>query len=267
MHQIEHALPISISMKTYELHLWFADMRAFAHTDMANECLALLSANEKDRLAKIKSSAHKQRFLITRATVRKVLALYLQDVSPQSLIFATNQFGRPLLAENPCHLEFNLSHSNDQLVIGITHTRSLGVDIEFIDRSRDFARIAQHYFHPNEWGSSAMDEPLNTNDDLAERFYRLWTLKEAFIKAESKGLFMPIDSFYFEGQDPCRPNLVIPNRNAPSTKNWVFKHTLLNPEYSVALAVEDIGDHAVIEVVARQYNPLHTYSEIDFTHL
>lgn len=99
----------------------------------------------------------------------------------------TGENGKPYLKN--ADVFFNLSHAG-QFALCAVGPEELGCDIERIRPARE--GIAQRFFHPEELAF------LEAAPDAAEkerRFFRLWTLKESFIKATGKGLSQPLNSF------------------------------------------------------------------------
>jgi 4'-phosphopantetheinyl transferase len=97
---------------------------------------------------------------------------------------------KPALAESmrggaTGDLRFNLSHTSGAALIAVTLGREVGVDIERIRPLEDLEAIGQSIFSMEE-GSSW--EALGEDDRLAA-FYRVWTRKEAYLKAIGLGLF------------------------------------------------------------------------------
>lgn len=100
------------------------------------------------------------------------------------LVFSTNIYGKPMLINNP-QIHFNISHKYHYVVCAISD-KPVGIDIEVI-KSIDMA-IANRFFTPYEI------EYIN-KCNKKQRFYEIWTKKEAQIKWEGKGLYKPLNSF------------------------------------------------------------------------
>ena len=99
--------------------------------------------------------------------------------APLGWRFESGHAGKPALkAPAPCH--FNLSHSGDAIAVAVAD-QPVGLDIESHRELNDGLAIAQRVFHPRErqW--------LQAQADFAAGFYRLWTLKEALLKATGEG--------------------------------------------------------------------------------
>lgn len=96
--------------------------------------------------------------------------------------------GKPYLADYP-QIHFNVSHS-DKMALAVFGDTPVGCDIEAIG-APDMA-VAEKFFCGEEYDyiNAAADK-----SEQAERFFRLWTLKESYIKATGRGLSQPLNSF------------------------------------------------------------------------
>lgn len=119
--------------------------------------------------------------LDTQRRLRETLAAYLA-ISPDALRIERGAQGKPFLADHALH--FNLSHSGRTLLIGVSRTQPLGVDIESSDRARPYRDIAHRYFTADEAAAlSALSE-----ERLRRSFLDLWSVKEAVLKAIGRGI-------------------------------------------------------------------------------
>ncbi len=156
-----------------EVHLWRIDLREVS-TDVS-----VLSPMER---------AKSLRFQQTRSLLRRLLGSTLNQ-PPESLQFEYGTAGKPLLSLEPSgkSLFFNLSHTNEVALIAVTASSEVGVDIEHIRPVTHAEKIARRFFSPSEVAWLA-EEPGE------KRFFQLWTRKEATLKAQGAGLFVPAGS-------------------------------------------------------------------------
>ena len=98
--------------------------------------------------------------------------------------------GKPYL-EGIDVLKFNLSHSEER-VMCVLSTEEAGCDVEYIKKT-DF-KIAEYFLTEEE---RAMLDTWKTEEEKQDLFYRLWTLKESFIKANGLGMRIPMKEFRF----------------------------------------------------------------------
>lgn len=109
---------------------------------------------------------------------------------PMSWEFDTEPIGKPRV-RGPLPVAFNLSHSGTAVAVAVAE-QAVGVDIECHRPLDDAPAIAATVFHPRElkW--------LHAQADFAAAFYRLWTLKEAVLKAMGQGFFQAPASLCWE---------------------------------------------------------------------
>lgn len=96
-----------------------------------------------------------------------------------------NAYDKPALKMKDKH--FNLSHSGDYVVLAVDNC-FVGVDIERIEKAN--MAVAERCFQKDELGYLT-----NGKDDLNQKFFSLWTLKESLMKATGFGLSLPPESF------------------------------------------------------------------------
>ena len=173
------------------LHLWRIDL---TNPPRVGRASTLLSADEHERAGRLRSAAGRARFERSRMALRAILAGYL-DTPPEELVFDYGESGKPSLpparASTPGEptLWFNLSHSEDLALCAVGESGEVGVDIESVRALSDFKRLAQRHFSPAElrhWSAS-------TGDDALLEFFRIWTRKEAMLKAAGFGLSRPLE--------------------------------------------------------------------------
>ncbi|QJR80950.1 4'-phosphopantetheinyl transferase superfamily protein [Alteromonas pelagimontana] len=241
-----------IAIPRDEIHVWLVDILKMQRADILGECSAMLSKDENDRLKSFRSQSRKQQFLVSRAALRSVVSCYSPEESAKSLRFTTNAHGKPELVVNPLALQFNLSHSRDKVVIGVAKRRAIGVDVEFVDRNRNTKRIADHYFHPNEWSSELLQKDVEAGNDSALRFFTLWTLKEALIKAEGKGLAIALNTFWFSLDNTLQPTLVRA-KHTLAERAWSFSRRVVDEDYCVAIAYENNQEHVPTTLIMKRF--------------
>lgn len=130
----------------------------------------------------------------TQQRLRETLAAYL-STDPGALRLERGAQGKPYLADGS--LQFNISHSGRTLLIGLSRTQALGVDIESSERARPYRNIAQRYFTAGEAAAlAALPE-----DRLRRSFLDLWSAKEAVLKAIGRGIAFGLDRVGFAVDD------------------------------------------------------------------
>ena len=127
--------------------------------------------------------ADRDRWLKFRAATRRILATHL-DADPTGLQWLTGEHGKPYLAGHPLH--FNLSHSESLAILIVSESGPVGIDIEPTSRAPTLLGCEEHFCHPGE----IFRLPAEPAARAAE-LLRIWTAKEAVLKALGTGMSQP----------------------------------------------------------------------------
>lgn len=177
-----------LSVNENQVHLWRFNLESVPD-NWQSAGRHLLSPDENERAAKFKRGGDD--YINTRIFMRNTLATYL-NLSPEKLIFDRNPYGKPFLRGE--ELVFNLSHSRQWAVLAVGINCDLGIDVESTSDRRSILDIATHYFHSDEIAQlNSMTDP----DQQKDYFFRLWTLKESFLKALGTGISTGLDKVNF----------------------------------------------------------------------
>ena len=157
-----------------EVHLWHARLRNLpvmeAESGEAGEENHGISRS--DRIRQLRMG---QKFVF-----RLLLGAYL-EIPGRDVVTVRGPAGKPLLAPPLARsgITFNLSHAGDRLAIAVARQMPVGIDVENPDREVRWQKLARRWFSRNE------AEWLETLEAQAARaeFLRLWTVREAMIKA------------------------------------------------------------------------------------
>ena len=165
------------------IHIWTCVLNHLERT--VNNYYSLLSSDEKIRAEKFKIREIRNRWIITRGLLRVLLSHY-QECEPQQIEFNYNEFGKPFVSADEAgnSISFNLSDSDDLVVYVFAKTGSVGIDVEKVTEINNLSEVIDLCFHKDEkkWFN---DLPLDKRNNI---FYKIWTTKEAYIKAIGKGL-------------------------------------------------------------------------------
>jgi 4'-phosphopantetheinyl transferase len=173
-------------------HVWCWDLEAVLHLDTPRRFV--LSANERARADRLRSPLLRQRFEARCMLVRHVLGP-LVGVSPEALAFETTANGKPRLVlpgragagGRVAAVDFNLSHSENVLVLAVAFDRQVGVDIEVVQPGVDVLAVAEAQFTAGELAWLRALPP----EQRRPAFYRLWTRTEAISKVNGQGIASP----------------------------------------------------------------------------
>ncbi|MFO0625455.1 MAG: 4'-phosphopantetheinyl transferase superfamily protein [Polyangiales bacterium] len=216
------------------LDLWLLHAPAPCDDHERTRGLAALSPEERARHDAINHPRARDEHLRARRMVRHVLSRYA-EVAPDAWRFAPNAHGRPFVTApslaRPLH--FNLSHTRGMLALTVARSADVGCDVEWHPRRGDTVAIAHRYFAPAEL------EALRAlpTDRQRPRFFTLWTLKEAYIKARALGLAIPLQRFAFDVGDDEAPRGVAfaPGFDDDAARWWFARHDP-TPEHTLSVA-------------------------------
>mgnify|MGYP003683129697 CR=1 FL=1 len=224
-----------------DVHIWITNDHSIKDANLLDSYRQLLNAEEMHRQQNFHFERHRHQYLVARALVRTVLSLYVENVSANDWIFEKNEYGKPFIVnkcprtEKVIPIYFNLSHTENMLVLAISKNQKIGVDVENISRSCDELDIANSFF------SSIEIEQLYTLplDKQHDRFFDLWTLKEAYIKACGKGLSIPLHLFSYVFKSDSRVHLEFTPGYDDQAEGWRYWRIQPNDSYKIALALND----------------------------
>lgn len=215
-----------------DVHVWLCVPEQIADEGLLGRYRALLSDEERTRAARFRFDEHRHQFCVAHALVRASLSRYA-DVEPDAWQFSVGERGRPEIVAAPGvpPLRFNLSHAPGLVACAVALARDVGVDVEDATRRTDTDAIAQRYFAPSE------------RRDLArpgvgrDRFFELWTLKEAYVKARGLGIAAALEkiSFALEPGAPIRIGFEAGFDDDPA--GWQFALHRPTPRHVLSVAV------------------------------
>ena len=134
--------------------------------------------------------------------------------------------GRPHLAGA---IDFNISHSGDHILCGVAEGLRLGVDIEQVKDVpfSDFEDLM----------SSEQWDRIRSSADPTREFFRYWAIKESIIKADGRGLSIPLN------------DIIINENEAFYERKWFLTRLKLDEDYSAYLATDKQTPTILIEEI------------------
>lgn len=194
--------------------------------------LELLSEEEAAGLQRFRHDEDRMRHAWGRAVARLLLA-GSGGWSPSRVPLMVDAHGKPYVAGSG--VAFSIAHSGQGVLVAYAARGRLGVDIEALDRPVKALALARHFFHPME---AAFIESLAA--EQRERFFRIWTAKEAYCKAVGLGLGLSLSRFCVEPFSP-REGRVVAEAGALAAEAGPRRMLWFRPwaGYLAALCVEE----------------------------
>ncbi len=200
----------------------------------------LLDSTERERAARFHFERDRRQHIAAHALKRLMLSACAHGtVAPQAWTFETALNGKPQVYER-AGPHFNLSHCDGLVACAVSRRFELGLDVERLTDEIPF-EFAQSQFGPEEalWLSSLPSAYRTTG------FFRLWTLKEAYLKAAGLGLAQPMRDFTF-GFDPLRVRFHNPSLGDAS--RWRFHQLEIGTRHVLALAWQSASRKVPMDV-------------------
>ena len=211
------------------VHLW--SRRLESSQAELNSCYELLSNEERDRAQRFRIERPRTAFVLTRGTLRALLAHY-RGIKAKAVRFQYASRGKPFL-EVEDGLCFNVSHADGLALMGFVKSRSIGVDIERVKPDTEVEKLAERFFSERE----CRDLRRLEGDEFRAAFFRVWTRKEAYIKATGEGLSLPLDQFDVSIAAGDRDALQATRPDAREAERWTVSDVAVRSGYTAAVAV------------------------------
>ena len=205
--------------------------------DVADRAFRWLDDSERERSQRFISKEVRRRFVLCRAALRENLCS-IQGCSNSELSFSYERLEKPVAYVSGVRMagDFSVSHSFENGLLAFSEEGKIGADIEDRKLRHDIDGPIRDVFSPEE--QQALDSaPPSARVDM---FFRLWTLKEAIIKATGEGFRAKTSSFsvpcnLIHGDD--EGELVYP---PGSNRRWLLVN-LEEVDFAAAIAREALG--------------------------
>ncbi len=164
--------------------------------------------------------------------LREILSGAL-ELEPSAIQYELNPQGKPRLGgpAAAAGLHFNLSGTAGLSLVALSWDGPLGVDVERHRDDRSLLDVAERYFSAAEVGSLRALEPAVQ----LEAFHRIWTRKEAYIKAVGLGLSMELASFDVSHDAGAGARLLATRPDAAAAERWRLADLDVGPRHAAAL--------------------------------
>ena len=166
----------------YEVRVW--TVRAVSSGAVWQTCFQTLSTDERARALRMRAGLPRDEFVTGRALLRCLLRQELEQEA-REIVLREGPRGKPRVDG----ISFNVAHAGGLVVIAVCLDGEVGIDIERVDAGVKADEIAEAHFAAGEQAA------LAGSNDPAREFVRIWTRKEAVVKALGVGLGMRLNTF------------------------------------------------------------------------
>lgn len=170
------------------IYTYIIDVTQFEDSALFQEKLSLLSSGRQHKIAQLKQEKDRNRSLGAGLALDHALRIYGHGLKERDMEYVFGEWGKPFLKDYP-DIHFSLSHSGDYAVCSIGG-RPLGSDIERIREGR--LRVAERFFTTQELDFVYAGR---NEEEITQRMFRIWTMKESFLKVTGRGMTLPLKDF------------------------------------------------------------------------
>ena len=162
-----------------EVNIYVLDCDALKDETLFEKYYSQMSPERRQKIDRLRFDSDKRLSLGAGILLQKALGDYAK-----SAVLA-NEHGKPYV--DGCPLKFSISHSGKYAAVATAETE-IGCDIQIVKPEQPL-RIAEKFFCKSEC------DYIFSGENKTERFFRLWALKESYVKALGTGLAAPLNSF------------------------------------------------------------------------
>jgi 4'-phosphopantetheinyl transferase len=229
--------------------IWVARTAEPGDPSFLRRCREILPPEELEACAAFQREEDRRRALRTRVLLRETLSRYA-PVAAQDWSFAPGPQGKPgIVAPAAPDLRFNLSHTGTLVVCALTCASEIGVDLEDTTRELDPLELADRVCAVEELETLRALAP----DARRRRFFELWTLKEAYLKARGLGFALEPRSIRFDFPEPGRVRAQMSPEAGDDPAAWWFALPRAEPGHTLALALRNGGRPARVRTFLRAH--------------
>jgi 4'-phosphopantetheinyl transferase len=162
---------------------------ATAETFPGANAYKILSESEILKYERFHFADDKLRFLKARYILRTIASAFHNNCDPQRIQISLNSFGKPFFNDIPLH--FSITHSGQIAAVAFSKHFPVGIDIELKREISDMSQLAKRFFAEPEVNYLKQF----SGEELISNFFRIWSSKEAYIKATGLGVSKRLKSF------------------------------------------------------------------------
>lgn len=209
------------------VHIYLANCCSDQFRNRIGDYIQHLPEPLRRKVQSFKQKKDSYRFLLGKILLKKGLEkLGYSSLTLDCLQFS--KYNRPYISND---LDFNISHSGDYVLCVLSKKCRVGIDIEELNNI-NFSHFLQ-CFTKREWAR------INNSVNPLRMFYQLWTRKEAVLKADGKGLQVPLLSFE-----------AICNKVNMDKNQWYIRELAISEGYASSLAtdIEIIDNYSIQKI-------------------
>jgi len=214
-----------------DIQIWSISLDA--DENFRSACLNALGEKGRERISFFKFKQVQESYIISQGGLRLLLGYYL-GIEPELIQVGRLSKGKPYSVDNPT-LRFNMSNSGRRVVYAFSMDEEIGIDLERIREMSDLDELIEKNY--NKYEQSYINK---LPEQRLYRFFKFWTIKEAYLKAIGVGMRIPPEDLEFSVQNGKYSLQSI--RGEMDTDDWLFNDFELEEgEYVGTLTIKNEG--------------------------
>lgn len=213
-----------------------------------------IQTEEKLRISRYVFQDDAKSSLIGRLILRK-FAHISNKIKYEDVRFGRDGHGKPyLIGIGDKFVNFNVSHQGDYVVLAGNTKKNIGIDVMKIEppankNIQEFFRIMNRQFSSFEW---AKIRSYSSELEQVASFYRMWCLKESYVKNIGLGITIPLVDISFCVKSELKVGEIVTDTKLyvknVLKEDWLFEETLLDDKHAVAVAIQVDSDERITPV-------------------
>jgi 4'-phosphopantetheinyl transferase len=223
-------LRVPFRVNGISLQIYFTRLGSAVSAGFEQECLTMMPSGICASILQYKRWQDRQATLFGKLLLLRALRIKFPDDAGMQKFrsLEVTLDGKPFI---PGGLEFNISHSEEMVVLAVTQSGAVGIDIEKI-RPVNIDDYLQYVPEV-----ACLRENYDV-DQVNNLFFDCWTKKEAVLKGYGKGLLAPLEQ------------VIISEDSALFHETtWFIKKVLIDEGYCCHVATDKQLAHVAVERV------------------
>lgn len=209
------------------LEVFFAETKDLAskYADLKN----YISFEEQERANKFHYDKNRETYITSHSILRLILAQRL-NVNPLDISFQNGINNKPGLEGDPIY--FNLTHTGEAFAFAVSRDLKVGIDLEEINQNIDIHPITDSFFSIKE-----REYIFKSETETKNRFFLLWTRKEALLKLLGTGLIDNLSQVEVSERENFMYKKSFDDLDSDSAfdEHFIYSKQLLNYYFSIAI--------------------------------
>jgi len=212
-----------------EIHLWCISLNS--DSAFFERCKAALTDAERARISYYNFKQVQDGYVISQGGLRLLLSFYLNS-EPAAIQLNKHEKGKPFTSDDPS-LCFNMSNSGNYVVYIFSRAGEVGIDIEKIRTLPDLDELIDKNF-----SSKEKIFICENSESKGKRFFKFWTVKEAYLKAIGEGMRLAPDNLEFTfANDRYELDAV---KGIFEQEDWFFADLHISDDYAGTFVYKDM---------------------------